>query len=185
MKRPFPRYERTARPGLRAAVGGAAMLATLLLVARAATTATGAATRPVVLAGAAAILLQVLGVLRWPRLGGLAAAVLGGLALLTLLRAGNRGLAAEMAVLFLASTELAGWAAGLRDVIPATSASVSRQLGQLGAVVAVGGITTAAIARSARTGGIGPDGRAALVIGLVAAVVPLVILASRRWRGAA
>jgi hypothetical protein len=160
------------------------MLATLVLVARAGTTATDAATRPVVLAGAAATLLQTLSLLRWPRLGGPAAAVLGGLALVTLLPAANRALATEMAVLFLTSTELAGWGAGLRSVIPETSASIGRQLGQVGAVVAVGGITTATIARSAGTGGVGPDGRAALVIGLVAAVVPLALLASRRWREA-
>ena len=183
MKIRLPRHERTACPRLRALAGGAAMLGTLLLVIRTATTASNA-TRPVVLAGAAAIVLQVLGLLRWPRLGGPAATVLGGLALLTLLPASNRGLATELAVLFLATTELAGWAAGLRSVIPETPASVGRQLGQLGAVVAVGGITTAAIARSAGTGGVGPNGRAALVVGLVAAVVPLGLLASRRWRDA-
>ncbi len=66
MKLPLPRHERTACPGLRAVVAGAAMLATLVLVARAGTTATDAATRPVVLAGAAATLLQALSLLRWP-----------------------------------------------------------------------------------------------------------------------
>lgn len=160
------------------------MVGTLLLVTRTVTAAGTEAARPAMLAGAAAIVLQALGLLRWPSLTGPAASVLGALALLTLLPTRNRGLATEMAVVFLATTELAGWAAGLRTVIPETSASIGRQLGQIGAVVAVGGLTTAAIARTAGAGGIGPDGRAALVVGLVAAVIPLGLLASRRWRGA-
>ena len=178
------RHGPTACPRLRAAVGGAALVGTLLLVTRGVTAAGDEATRSALLAGVTATLLQALGLLRWPRLNGLAASVLGVLALVTLLPTRNQALATELAVFFLATTELAGWAANLRSVIPETSASIARQLGQIGAVVAVGGITTAVIARAAGSEGIGPDGRAALVVGLVAAVVPVGLLASRRWRSA-
>ena len=182
IRRP-PGYGRTACPRLRAVVAALAMLVSGVLVTRAAEAA-GNGARPVVVAGIVALLLQGLALLRWPALASPAIALLGILAAVALLPASNRALAPEMVVLFLGATELAGWGARLRSVIPETAASVGGQMSQIGAVVALGGVLTAVILALAGTGTVGPDGRAALVIGLLAAVVPVALLASRRWRSA-
>ena len=56
-----------------------------------------------------------------------------------------------MVVLFLAATELTSWAVRLRSVIPETAASLGRQVGTLGAVVAAGGLVAAGLLAAGRT----------------------------------
>jgi hypothetical protein len=170
---------RCGSPRLRVIVGIFALVLTSILVVRVAAAA-GQAARLVALVGLIALVVQALAVTRWPAAAGAAAAMLGGLAAASLLPATNRGSAVEMAVLFLAATETGSWAGRLRSVVPETAASVRRQLGEIGAVVAGGGLASTAILGAAHVNG--PDGRIALVIGLVAAVVPVALLAARRTR---
>ena len=94
---------------------------------------------------------------------------------------GSAGRLALMVVLFLAATELTSWAVRLRSVIPETAASLGRQIGTLGAVVAGGGLVAAGLLAAGRTTS-APSGRTALLLGLAAAVVPVGLLASRWWR---
>ena len=88
-----------------------------------------------------------------------------------------------MVVLFLAARKLTSWAVRRSSVIPETAASLARQVGTLGAVVAVGGLVAAGLLAVGRTTS-APSGRTALLLGLAAAVVPVGLLASRWWRSA-
>ena len=176
------RYEPTASPLARSAVAAAALVVTSLLVVQA-VDAWGSGGRLAAMIGAVAIAFQLLAVLRWPGTAGPAALLLGLLAGVAVLPTANRDLAVQMAVLFLAATELTGWAVRLRSVIPETAASLARQLGALGAVVAGGGLVAAALLAAGRTTS-APSGRTALLLGLAAAVVPVGLLASRWWRSA-
>jgi hypothetical protein len=174
------RYEPAASPFARVAVSTTALAVTALLVVQAAD-AWGSARRLAVVVGVVSIVFQLAAVLRWPGTAGPAAILLGLLAGVAVIPAANRDLAVQMTVLFLAATELTAWATRLRSVIPETPASLGRQLGALGAVVAGGGLVAAALLAAGRTTS-APTGRAALLIGLVAAVVPVGLLASRWWR---
>ena len=69
-------------------------------------------------------------------------------------------------------------------MIPETAASLGRQIGTLGAVVAGGGLVAAGLLAAGRTSSGPPSGRTALLLGLAAAVVPIGLLASRWWRSA-
>jgi hypothetical protein len=170
---------RSGSPRLRASAGILALVLTAILVVRVAA-AVGHAGRLTLVVGLVALLLQALAVTRWPAAGGAAGALLGGLAATSLLPATNRGSAVEVVVLFLAASEMASWAGRLRSVVPETRASVRRQLGEIGAVVAGGGLVSAALLGAARVNG--PDGRIALFIGVVAAVVPVALLVPQRGR---
>ena len=170
---------RCASPRLRAVVAIAAIVLSAILVVR---VAAGAAevTRLVAAVGFVALLFQAIAVTRWPAALGAAGATLGGLSAATLLPAVNRGVAVEFVVLFLAATEMAAWAGRLRSVVPETVASTRRQLAEIGAVVAGGGLASAAVLGAAHING--PDGRIALLVGLVAAVVPVALLVARPGR---
>ena len=176
------RYEPTVSPLARSAVAAAALVVTSLLVVQA-VDAWGGGGRLAAMIGAVAIAFQLLAVLRWPGNAAPAALLLGLLAGVAVLPTADRDLAVQMAVLFLAATELTGWAVRLRSVIPETAASLARQLGALGAVVAGGGLVAAALLAAGRTTS-APSGRTALLVGLAAAVVPVGLLASRWWRSA-
>jgi hypothetical protein len=65
--------------------------------------------------------------------------------------------------------------------VPESTGSTRRQLGEIGAVVAGGGLVSAAILGAAHING--PEGRIALLVGLVAAVVPVALLVPRPERG--
>jgi hypothetical protein len=130
--------------------------------------------------GLTALALQTLTVTRWPGAAMASGALLGTLGGLALFPAANRDTAVEIVVLFLATIELAGWSAQLRSVIPETPDSVRRRLGEVGAIVAGGGLVSAAMLGAAQLEG--PRGRVALVVGLGAAVVPVALLTARRWR---
>jgi len=170
---------RCASPRLRAFVAIAAIVLSAILVVRVAAAA-GEATRLVALVGVVALVFQAMAVTRWPAVMGAAGATLGGLIAASLLPAANRGAAVEFVVLFLAATEMAAWAGRLRSVVPESVASTCRQLGEIGAVVAGGGLVSAAVLGAAHING--PDGRLALLVGLVAAVVPVALLVSRPGR---
>lgn len=166
-------------PRLRLVAGVGAIVATAVLVGRVAAGA-GSVTRLAVVVGCFAVAFQVLAVTRWPVAAGPVGGMLGALTAASLLPATNRGAAVELVVLFLTAMELAGWAVRLHSVVPETPASIRRQLGEIGAVVALGGLVCAGMLGAARVNG--PSGRAALVIGLAAAVVPVALLAARRTR---
>jgi hypothetical protein len=166
-----------AHPWLRAVVAIGAMAVGGVLVARAAAV-TAEASRLVVLVGVFALLLQAAAVLRWPLAAGPAGALLGLLAVVALLPATNRGLAVEMVVEVVAAVELTGWASRLRGVLSETPASIVHLAGGIGAAVALSGAITGLVLAASRVGG--PTGRAALVLGIAAAVVPLAVLAVRR-----
>jgi hypothetical protein len=155
------------------------MAASALLVARVAAVA-GTTARLALVVGLVALLLQVLAVTRQPEVAGPVAGMLGALTAAALLPATNRGAAVELVVLFLTATELASWAGRLRSVVAETAASILRQLGEIGTVVALGGLICAGVLGASRVNG--PSGRVALVLGLVAAVVPVALLAARRTR---
>jgi hypothetical protein len=148
-----------------------------LLVARTAS-ATAEASRLVVLVGICALLLQAAAVLRWPLAAGPAGTLLGLVAVSALLPAANRGLAVELVVEVVAAVELTGWASRLRGVLPETPASILHLAGGIGAAVALSGAFTGLVLAASRIGG--PTGRAALVLGVAAAVLPLFVLAARR-----
>jgi len=143
----------------------------------------GSGSRLALMVGSVAVAFQVLAVLRWPGTAAPAALLLGLLAGVAVLPTANRDLAVQMVVLFLAATELTSWAVRLRSVIPETAASLGRQLGALGAIVAGGGLVAAGLLAAGRTTR-APSGRTALLLGLAAAVVPVGLLASRWWRSA-
>jgi hypothetical protein len=176
------RYDPTASPVARGVVAVAAIVVTSLLVVRA-VDAWGTGGRLAVMIGTVAVAFQLLALLRWPGTAAPAALLLGLLAGVAVVPTANRGLAVQMVVLFLAATELTSWAVRLRSVIPETTASLGRQLGALGAVVAGGGLVTAGLLAAGRTTS-APSGRSALLLGLAAAVVPVGLLASRWWRSA-
>jgi hypothetical protein len=173
------RSTRSGSPRLRLAVGAGAMLTTGVLVARVAAAA-GTSARLALVVGLVALALQGLAVTRRPEVAGPVGGMLGAFTAAPLLTATNRGAAVELVVLFLTATELASWAGRLRSVVAETGASVRRQLGEIGAVVALGGLVCAGVLGAARVNG--PSGRVALVVGLVAAVVPVALLAARRTR---
>lgn len=175
-------YEPTASPAARGAVAVAAIAVSVVLVVQA-IDAWGSGSRLALMVGTVAVAFQVLAVLRWPGTATPAALLLGLLAGVAVLPTANRDLAVQMVVLFLAATELTSWAVRLRSVIPETAASLGRQLGALGAVVAGGGLVAAGLLAAGRTTS-APSGRTALLLGLAAAVVPVGLLASRWWRSA-
>ena len=170
---------RCASPRLRAFVAIAAIVLSAILVARVAAAA-GEVARLVALVGVVALVFQAMAVTRWPALMGAAGATLGGLGAVSVLPAENRGAAVEFVVLFLAATEMAAWAGRLRSVVPESVASTRRQLGEIGVVVAGGGLVTAAVLGAAHIDG--PNGRIALLVGLIAAVVPVALLVPRPGR---
>jgi hypothetical protein len=174
------RYESTASPLARSLVAVAALAVTVLLV-RQAVDAWGSGGRLALMIGTVACAFQLLALARWPATAAPAALLLGLLAGVAVVPTANRDLAVQMVVLFLAATELTGWAVRLRSVIPETAASLGRQVGTLGAVVAGGGLVAAGLLAAGRTTN-APSGRAALLLGLAAAVVPVGLLASRWWR---
>lgn len=176
------RYEPTAAPVARGVVAVAAIAVTVLLVVQA-VDAWGSGGRLALMIGTAAVAFQLLALVRWPGTAAPAALLLGLLAGVAVVPTANRGLAVQMVVLFLAATELTGWAIRLRSVIPETTASIGRQIGTLGAVVAAGGLVAAGLLAAGRTTS-APSGRTALLLGLAAAVVPVGLLASRWWRSA-
>ena len=173
-------YEPTASPVARTVVAVAALAVTVLLAVQAAD-AWGSARRLAALVGVVAVFFQLFAVLRWPAAAAPAAVLLGLLAGLAVLPSANKELAIEMAVLFLAATELTGWAARLRSVVPETAASLGRQLGTLGAVVAGGGLVAAGLLGAGRTSA-APSGRTELLLGIAAVLVPVALLTSRWWR---
>ena len=175
-------YEPTASPVARGVVAVAASAVTVLLVVQA-VDAWGSGARLALMIGTVAAVFQLLALVRWPGKAAPAALLLGLLAGVAVLPAANRGLAVQMVVLFLAATELTGWAVRLRSVIPETAASLGRQISILGAVVAAGGLVAAGLLAAGRTTS-APSGRTALLLGLAAAVVPVGLLASRWWRSA-
>jgi hypothetical protein len=150
----------------------------LALVARAAV-ATPGGTRPLVLLGTITLGLQFLWVTRVPGAAAPAASLLGVVAAVTLAPEANRGLAVEMAVLFLAACELSAWAARLRSVIPETRSSIRHQLGLVAATLAGGGLV-AAVVLAAGQALAGPEGRSALALGVAAATIPAALLAAGR-----
>jgi hypothetical protein len=176
------RYGPTASPVARGVVAVAAIAVTVLLVVQA-VDAWGTGGRLALMVGTVAVAFQLLTLLRWPGTAAPAALLLGLLAGVAVVPTANRGLAVQMVVLFLAATELTSWAVRLRSVIPETTASLGRQVGTLGAVVAGGGLVAAGLLAAGRTTS-APSGRTALLLGLVAAVVPVGLLASRWWRSA-
>ncbi len=169
----------TGAPGLRWTSAVASITVGLVLVGLVADAAADAA-RVAWLIGLAALALQALALIRWPGAAVASGALLGTLAAMVLLPASSRGSAVEVAVLFLATIELAAWSVQLRSVIPEHAGSIRRRLGEIGGVVAGGGLVSAAMLGVAHLEG--PRGRAALVIGVSAAVVPVALLAARRWR---
>jgi hypothetical protein len=171
-------YGRTASPRLRAVVAVIALLTGLALVVRAAA-ATPGGTRGLVLLGAVALGLQLLWVTRAPGAAAPAASLLGVIAAATLAPQANRGLAVEIAVLFLAACELSGWAARLRSVIPETGSSIRHQLGLVAATLAGGGLV-AAVVLAAGQALAGPEGRSALALGVAAATIPAALMAAGR-----
>ena len=173
-------YEPTASPVARTVVAVAALAVTVLLAIQAAD-AWGSARRLAAVVAVVAVLFQLFAVLRWPATAAPAAVLLGLLAGLAVLPSANKDLAIEMAVLFLAATELTGWAARLRSVVPETAASLGRQLGTLGAVVAGGGLVAAGLLGAGQTSA-APSGRTALLLGIAAVLVPVALLTSRWWR---
>ena len=176
------RFDPTASPFARGVVAVAAIVVTSLLVVQA-VDAWGSGGRLALMIGTAAVTFQLLALVRWPGTAAPAALLLGLLAGVAVLPTANRDLAVQMVVLFLAATELTSWAVRLRSVIPETSASLGRQVGTLGAVVAAGGLVAAGLLAAGRTTS-APSGRTALLLGLAAAVVPVGLLASRWWRSA-
>jgi hypothetical protein len=175
-------FEPTASPVARSVVAVAAVAVTVLLVVQA-VDAWGSGGRLALAIGTVAVTFQLLAVGRWPGTAAPAALLLGLLAGVAVLPTANRDLAVQMVVLFLAATELTSWAVRLRSVIPETAASLGRQIGTLGAVVAGGGLVAAGLLAAGRTSS-APSGRTALLLGLAAAVVPVGLLASRWWRSA-
>jgi hypothetical protein len=172
------RYGRSASPWLRAVIAVVALLTGLALVARAAI-ATPNGTRAVVLLGTVALGLQLLWVTRAPGAAAPAASMLGVIGAVALVPDANRGLAVELAVLFLATCELSAWAARLRSVIPETAASIRHQLGLVAAALAGGGLV-AAVVLGAGQALDGPEGRSALALGVAAATIPAALLAAGR-----
>jgi len=177
------RYEPTAAPVARGVVAVAAVAVTVLLVVQAVDAWGSGGGRLALVIGTAAVAFQLLALVRWPGTAAPAALLLGLLAGVAVVPTANRDLAVQMVVLFLAATELTGWGVRLRSVIPETTASLGRQLGTLGAVVAAGGLVAAGLLAAGRTTS-APSGRTALFLGLAAAVVPVGLLASRWWRSA-
>ena len=173
-----PAYARSASPRLRAVVAVTSLLVSVLLVARSAV-ATPGGTRAIILLGTLAIGLQLLWVTRGPGAATPAAALLGVVAAFALFPASNRGLAVELAVLYLGACELSAWAARLRSVIPETGSSIRHQLGLLAATLAGGGLV-AALVLAAEQALEGPEGRSALALGVAAATIPVALLAAGR-----
>jgi hypothetical protein len=171
-------YGPAASPRLRAVVAALALLTGLALVARAAA-ATPNGIRALVLLGTVAVGLQLLWVTRAPGAAAPAASLLGVIGAIALVPEANRGLAVEVAVLFLATCELSAWAARLRSVIPETSSSIRHQLGLVAATLAGGGLV-AAIVLAAGQALEGPEGRSALALGVAAATIPAALLAAGR-----
>ena len=172
------RYGRSASPRLRAVVAFLALLTGLALVARVAV-ATPNGTRALVLLGTVAFGLQLLWVTRAPGAAAPAASLLGVIGAVALVPEANRGLAVELAVLFLATCELSAWAARLRSVIPETASSIRHQLGLVAATLAGGGLV-AAVVLAADQALEGPEGRSALALGVAAATIPAALLAAGR-----
>jgi hypothetical protein len=166
-------------PRLRFTIGLASLAAGSVFVAVVAGQS-GNAARLTWVIGLMGLALQALAVTRWPGAAFASGALLGTLGGLALFPAANRDTAVGVVVLFLATTELASWSADLRSVIPETADSIRRRLGGVGAIVAGGGLVSAAMLGAAQLEG--PRGRVALVVGLGAAVVPVALLAARRWR---
>ena len=157
-------YEPTASPVARGVVAVAAIAVTVLLVVQA-VDAWGSGGRLALMIGTVAVTFQLLALVRWPGTAAPAALLLGLLAGVAVLPTANRGLAVQMVVLFLAATELTSWAVRLRSVIPETAASLGRQVGTLGAVVAGGGLVAAGLLAVGHTTS-APSGRTALLLGL-------------------
>jgi hypothetical protein len=132
------------------------------------------------LLGVVGVLFQVLALTRWPSMIVAAGALFGTLGALALFPAENRNAAVELAVLFLATVELADWSIQLDSVITESRESVLRRLGEIGLIVAGGGLVSASMLGAAEVQG--PRGRVALLIGVAAAVIPVALLAARRWR---
>ena len=128
----------------------AAIAVTVVLVVQA-VDAWGNGDRLASIVSAVAVVFQLLALVRWPGTATAAALLLGLLAGVAVLPTANRDLAVQMVVLFLAATELTSWAVRLRSVIPETAASLGRQLGALGAVVAGGGLVAAGLLAAGRT----------------------------------
>jgi hypothetical protein len=166
-------------PRLRVATALASLACGIVLVADVGRSS-GEASRLIWLLGAVGVLLEVLALTRWPSVIVPAGALLGGLGALALFPAENRNAAVEITVLFLATVELAGWSIQLDSVIAESTESLLRRLGEIGLVVAGGGLVSAAMLGAAELQG--PQGRVALVIGVAAAVIPVALLAARRWR---
>ena len=116
---------------------------------------------------------------RGPGAAAPAAILLGVVGAAALLPAANRGLAVELAVLFLAACELSVWAARLRGVIPETGSSIRHQLGLLAATLAGGGLV-AVLVLTAGEALEGPEGRSALALGVAVATIPAALLAAGR-----
>ena len=171
-------YGRSASPRLRAVAAVAALLVGVALVARSAV-ATPGGTRAVILLGALAVALQLLWVTRGRGAATPAAALFGVVAAVALFPASNKGLAVELAVLFLGACELSAWADRLRSVIPETGSSSRHQLGLLAATLAGGGLV-AAVVLAAGQALEGPEGRSALALGVAAATIPAALLAAGR-----
>jgi hypothetical protein len=179
--RPLRRRSRhgpSASPRLRAVVAVLALLTGLALVARVAV-ALPNGTRALVLLGTAALGLQLLWVTRAPGAAAPAASLLGVIGAVALVPEANRGLAVELAVLFVATCELSAWAARLRSVIPETASSIRHQLGLVAATLAGGGLV-AAVVLAADQALEGPEGRSALALGVAAATIPAALLAAGR-----
>ena len=175
-------YGPTASPVARGGIAAAAIAVTVVLDVQA-VDAWGSGGRLALMVGTVAVVFELLALVRWPGTATPAALLLGLLAGVAVLPTANRDLAVQMVVLFLAATELTSWAVRLRSVIPETPASLGRQLGALGAIVAGGGLVAAGLLAAGRTTS-APSGRTALLLGLAAAVVPVGLLASRWWRSA-
>jgi len=166
-------------PRLRVATALGSLACGIVLVADVGRSS-GNVSRLLWLLGAVGVLFEVLALTRWPSVIVAAGALLGTLSALALFPGENRNAAVELAVLFLASVELAGWSIQLNSVIAENRESVLRRLGEIGLVVAGGGLVSAAMLGAAEIQG--PSGRVALVIGVAAAVIPVALLAARRWR---
>jgi hypothetical protein len=163
---------------LRAGVAAVALLTGGALVVRSAVATPGGA-RAIILLGTVALGLQLLWVTRGPGAAAPAAILLGVVGAAALAPEANRGLAVELAVLFLATCELSGWAARLRGVIPETGSSIRHQLGLLAATLAGGGLVAAGVL-AVGDALEGPEGRSALALGVAAATIPAALLAAGR-----
>jgi hypothetical protein len=159
--RPVP----SASPWLRAMVGGAAAASAVALVARVTSLGIDRG-RALAFAGGLGVVFVLLAATAVPRAATLAATVLLLLPLAALGAKRAEDVAVELAVLAVLSVELTAWAADLRSRVREDAASVRRRVVEVAAAIAA----TAAVASLALAVAEveGPQGRAALVIGLAA-----------------